>query len=47
MCGTESYVFNLTIRWIMPHHKDMRPHMAHTLQALRDQLEPAAGRPVP
>ena len=31
--------------WLMPHHKDMRPHMAHTLRALRDQLEPAAGTP--
>jgi hypothetical protein len=28
--------------WLMPHHRDMRPHMAHTLEALRDQLEPSA-----
>jgi hypothetical protein len=30
--------------WLFPHHKDMRPHMAHTLETLRDQLEPAADR---
>ena len=33
--------------WLFPHHKDMRPHMAHTLEALRDQLQPAASTPAP
>jgi hypothetical protein len=31
---------------ILPHHRDMRPHMAHTLNALRQELEsprPAVG----
>jgi hypothetical protein len=32
--------------WLFPHHKDMRPHMAHTLEALRDQCQPAAGTPL-
>ena len=25
---------------ILPHHRDMRPHMAHTLDALKRELEP-------
>jgi hypothetical protein len=31
--------------WLMPHHKDMRPHMTHTLQAVRDQLVRAGSGP--
>jgi hypothetical protein len=33
--------------WLFPHHKDMRPHMAHTLEALRDQLKPGTDTPMP
>jgi hypothetical protein len=32
--------------WLFPHHKDMRPHMAHTLEALGDQVPPVAGTAV-
>jgi hypothetical protein len=30
---------------LFPHHMDMRPHMAHTLEALRDQVQAAVGTP--
>jgi len=26
---------------VLPHHRDMRPHMAHTLNALKRELEPS------
>jgi hypothetical protein len=32
--------------WLFPHHTDMRPHMAHTLEALRDQVQSSAGAPI-
>jgi hypothetical protein len=24
---------------LMPHHRDMRPHLEHTLRAVKDELE--------
>lgn len=34
--------FRWAYGWLMPHHRDMRPHMQHTLEALRSELDPDA-----
>jgi len=34
--------FKTIFGWLFPHHRDMRPHMTHTLQALRAQTERTA-----
>lgn len=31
--------FKLLYGWILPHHKDMRPQMQHTLEALKQAVE--------
>ena len=31
--------------WLFPHHKQMCPHMVHTLEAIRDQVQPATRTP--
>ena len=31
--------FRLLYGWVLPHHKDMRPAMRHTLEALKRSLE--------
>jgi hypothetical protein len=31
--------FRLLFGWYMPHHKDMRPSMQYTLEALKQSLE--------
>ena len=34
-----SAVFKAFYGRLLPHHRDMRPHMAHTLEALKSELE--------